>query len=76
VMPPIVARLSPTPGWTNGAFGLSLLAPLGGKWDLQASTNLLDWTTLGTLTITNSQMPFLDTSAAHLRQRFYRAVSR
>ena len=76
VMPPIVARLSPTPGWTNGAFGLSLSAPLGGKWDLQASTNLLDWTTLGTLTITNSQMPFLDPGAADLRQRFYRAVSR
>jgi hypothetical protein len=75
-MPPIVARLSPTPGWTNGAFALTLLSPLGGKWDLQGSTDLLDWTTLGTITVTNPEMLFMDTAAAGLPQRFYRAVSR
>ena len=76
VLPPFGPRLSPTPGWTNGAFALTLLAPMGGKWDLQGSTNLLDWTTLGKITATNSEMLFMDTGAAGLRQRFYRAVSR
>ena len=69
------SQLSPAPGWTNGVFGLSLSAPLGGQWKLQASTNLLNWTSLGIVTITNTPMPFVDTGASNFQQRFYRAVS-
>jgi hypothetical protein len=76
VLPSLGARLTPVPGWTDGVFGLSLSASLGGQWEVQASTNLLNWTPLGTITITNAVMPFTDTGAANFHQRFYRAVSR
>jgi hypothetical protein len=75
VVPPPGPPLSPVPGWTNGVFSLNLSAPLGGQWELQASTDLLNWTSLGTITITNIPMPFVDTGARNFQQRFYRAVS-
>jgi hypothetical protein len=70
------ARLSPAPGWTNGAFLLSLSAPLGGQWEIQGSTDLRNWTSLGTVTVTNALMPIVDTGATNFHERLYRAVSR
>jgi hypothetical protein len=69
------AQLSPVPGWTNGAFILSLSAPVGGQWEIQGSTDFQNWTPLGMITITNTPMPFIDTGATKFSQRFYRAVS-
>ena len=76
VVPPGGATLAPVPGWTGGVFGLSLSAPLGGQWEVQASTDLLTWTPLGAITVTNAAMPFIDTGATNFPRRFYRAVSR
>jgi len=76
VVPPPRATLAPVPGWTGGVFGLSLSAPLGGQWEVQASTDLLKWNPLGTVTVTNAVMPFVDTGATNFPQRFYRVVSR
>jgi hypothetical protein len=36
-----------------------------------ASTNLVDWTNIGQITLTNGQMGFLDTNAAKYDKRFY-----
>ena len=41
---------------------------------VQGSTDLLQWQTLSTLTITNRSMSFIDVDAAKLQQRFYRAA--
>ncbi len=76
VMPPVNARLSPFPGWSNGAFGLSLTAPPGSSWELQACTDLQTWSALGTLSITNGPVQFFDGAATGFTQRFYRAVAR
>jgi hypothetical protein len=71
-----VAQLNPVPGWSNSAFSLTVSASLGGQWEIQASTDLLKWNSLGTITITNTPMLFVDTGTTNFAQRFYRAVSR
>jgi hypothetical protein len=68
--------LNAVPGFVNGTFGMSLSASLGGQWELQASTDLVNWTALGTVTITNTPMPLIDSAATNFARRFYRAVSR
>ena len=45
----------------------------GGKFAVQASTNLTSWTALKTNVITGGYFDYLDTSAVGLPQRFYRA---
>jgi hypothetical protein len=75
IMPSVGAQLSSVPGWANGVFGLTLSGPLGGQWELQASTDLQNWISLGTVMITNTRMPFIDSGATNFSQRFYRAVS-
>jgi hypothetical protein len=74
IMPQPGPPLSPAPGWSNGVFGLNLSAPLGSQWQIQSSTNLRDWTALGTVSGMKTPIVFVD-SAATNQQRFYRAVS-
>ncbi len=75
-LPSPAVRLRPVPGWRGGGFGLSLSGPAGGHWELQGSTDLRNWTALGTVSLTNGQAPFVDSSATNFTRRFYRAVSR
>jgi hypothetical protein len=44
-------------------------------FEVQASTNLLDWATLaGGLTFTNGRLFFIDPTAANYPERFYRVI--
>jgi formylglycine-generating enzyme required for sulfatase activity len=74
-MPPSPPVLSPSPGWTNGVFGLTLSALAGQQWQIQGSTNLPNWTVLGTIFVSNSPALFIDSQATNFNGRFYRAVS-
>ena len=58
-----------TPG-----FEFSLRVPQAGLYRLEYSTNLLNWTTLGTFQCA-SNLDFLDTAATNWTRCFYRAVS-
>jgi hypothetical protein len=69
------SQLTLLPGWANGSFDVSLSGPFGGQWNLQASPDLLNWTSLGLITISNSPVQFSDTQATNFQQRFYRAIS-
>jgi formylglycine-generating enzyme required for sulfatase activity len=69
------ALLSPTPGWTNGVFGLTLSAPLGQQWQIQGSTDLSNWKVLGALFSSNTPVLFMDSEATNFNSRFYRAVN-
>ena len=42
-------------------------------YTIEASANLTNWVNVGTLTYTNGLMPFVDTGAGALTNRFYRA---
>jgi len=73
VNPLTLPYLSP-PAWSNGSFNLSVTGQTGPDYEVQGSTNLINWTNLW---ITNSPpMPFswMDTDAGAYPARFYRLV--
>ena len=45
------------------------------RYQVQATTNFLDWQTLETLLATNSLVDFLDTNAGGFDRRFFRTVT-
>ena len=58
-----------------GAFGFTLLGTSNQNYQIQATTNFIEWETLFTLIHTNSQTPLEDTNAAAIPSRFYRVRS-
>lgn len=73
VIPPAQAPVMNLPG-TAAGFQFSLRLPQPGLYRLEASTNLVNWTSLGSFyCITN--LGYLDSSVTNFPKRFYRAVS-
>jgi carbonic anhydrase/acetyltransferase-like protein (isoleucine patch superfamily) len=73
-VPPVNAPLISAPAWSGGTFALQVGGDFGPDYSIQATTNLLDWTTRFT---TNSPLlPFLwlDSDASSQPLQFYRAV--
>jgi hypothetical protein len=58
---------------TNGHFRFTLQGQLGSRYEIQATTNLVDWTSLVTLTNLTGTVSFLD-PATNFSHRFYRAL--
>jgi len=54
-------------------FELSLKLPQAGLYRLEASTNLADWTSLGSF-FCSTNLGYLDVAATNFPRRFYRAV--
>jgi hypothetical protein len=59
---------------SSNGLGLSLDAPIGFAYTIQASTNLRDWQALTNVLTTNAPMTFRDPGARSYGRRFYRAV--
>ena len=57
----------------DGSFQFSLSGAPAGAYDLQASTNLVDWTTIQTNNPFPGTVIITDTNAVHFERRFYRA---
>jgi len=57
----------------GGQFVIRVNGAEGAKFAVQASTNLLNWTTLKTNVVTGGYFDYLDTSAVGLPRRYYRA---
>jgi len=74
----ITLNWSPTCRLTVGRLSASTLQlTLSGApsaYQLQGSSNLVQWVTLTTITLSNSPSQFNDTAAGTLKQRFYRAI--
>jgi hypothetical protein len=71
----VVVPLRILPGslaFTNGHFEFTLQSTQALRFEIQASTNLVNWTNLTTLTNVTGTIPFIDTST-NFKQRFYRA---
>ena len=68
-------RLS-SAGISNGISQLVLKGGRGLQYDLQASSNLVNWATVATLSVTNisGTAPFADPAATNFTRRFYLAV--
>lgn len=72
VNPPVLAGVLNRTG-TSG-FELSLRLPQPGLYRLEASTNLVNWVSLGSF-YCNTNLAFQDAYATNYSRRFYRAVS-
>jgi hypothetical protein len=57
---------------SGGQFTFNSVGARGSVQEIQASTNLVDWTVLGTLTNSTGTATYTD-SATNLVRRFYRA---
>jgi len=64
-------RLS-SPNFTSNRFQFRLTAPAG-TYIIQASTNLLNWTSIATTNVSNGVLDFSDPNGSNFIQRFYRA---
>ena len=60
--------------FSDGQFQFSLAGKVGVNYEVQVSTNLIDWTQLTVITMTNTPAILLDTNTDS-QQRFYRAKS-
>ena len=59
----------------DNQFQLILSGEAGRNYQLQTSTNLIFWTVLTNILMTNSSTPFVDPSVINFPQRFFRLVS-
>jgi hypothetical protein len=59
---------------SDGQFQLLLNGGVGFTYQLQASTNLVDWTPFTTLATTNMTMPVLSLDATQVHQKYFRAM--
>jgi len=65
--------LKPGQRQPGGNFEVILTSRGGYRYLIEASTNLVDWIALTTLSNVNGQVQFVDTNAYRYPQRFYRA---
>jgi hypothetical protein len=68
-VPPVL-----TPAPNNSSFGITFLATPGALYDLETSTNLLDWDWLETVRARTAVETFADPSSTNLQARFYRVA--
>ena len=59
---------------TNGSFGFNIAGAPGLIYQIDASTNLLNWLSVTSLIPTNSPFQFSDPAPANTPNKFYRAV--
>jgi len=65
---------TPLEGLVEDGFRLTLTGEFGTPYAIWGSTNLIDWTAVGTVTNTYGTAQLTDGAAASLPYRFYRAV--
>lgn len=57
--------------YTNGNFQFTISGSPGVSVNVEASTNLINWTLLGTITLNGGSSNYVDTAAGSFTQRFY-----
>jgi hypothetical protein len=60
-----------SPQYNVSGFNLTFYGIVGSNYLFQASSNLVNWTTLQSFSCTNTTMNFQDTSATGMARRFY-----
>jgi hypothetical protein len=70
------SALSVAMNTSNGLPTLLLTGELGYSYNIDASTDLVNWENLGVLVSTNGTVSFTDSASTNYTQRFYRAVAR
>lgn len=70
----VLTEIGPPEFLAGTGFRVPFQGVIGRTYQVQASTNLVNWTQLATFTNTAAQAAFTDTNALHLPRRFYRLV--
>jgi hypothetical protein len=70
----VLADTPPLGGMTGSGLRLTLEGELGGRFQLEASTNLTNWATLTLVTNLTGRTQFTDPAGTNTPARFYRAV--
>jgi hypothetical protein len=73
--PPLPAELTDAMRLPSGQVQLQIQGQVDRRYQVQASTNLLDWQGLTTLIATNNSIPFRDPGATGSARRFYRTLT-
>jgi len=68
--------LGPAPVWSANGMSLALNGPVGSNYVIEASADLVNWTPIQSITLTNSPFYFRDAPATNSPDRFYRAMLR
>ncbi len=66
---------TPLEGFVDGGFRLTLTGEFGTNYAILGSTNLADWTLVGTVANTYGTAQITDPAATNLFRRFYRALA-
>ena len=74
-LPGTPLSLGPVKREVNGLISLRVNGSTGDLWELQASTNLINWAPVITWISTNSVDTYIDRESATLAHRFYRGWS-
>jgi hypothetical protein len=74
VMAGSVPRLLSPARRVDGSFQLQLVGLANSNYVIQASSNLIDWQTLTTMSSTNGYLDYVDADAVNWNSRYYRAV--
>ena len=61
-------------GVIGGQYQLVLNGGVGFSYDVQASPNLVDWTSLTNIQTTNMTMPMMSLDAGQVQQKYFRAI--
>jgi len=70
----LAPRLSQPQRLTNGTFQFTLTAAPGQTYEIDATTNLMNWTALGAITNITNPSTFTDLTATNSNRRSYRAL--
>jgi hypothetical protein len=71
----VISLVISSPVNTPSGFQFTVSGPGGQTVGINASTNLLNWTGIGSLVLTNGAGTFVDTAAGSFPRRFYRATT-
>jgi hypothetical protein len=71
---PVNLWLGPLIKLPSGAFQITVWGEAGRNYEIQSSTNLVDWTSLTNIFATNTVMQIIDTTGTNWDRQFYRAV--
>jgi len=71
---PVVLGFGSSQPWSANGLSLMLQGPIGSNYQIQASTDLLEWLPITNFVITNAPFYFNDPASTNYIRRFYRAV--
>jgi hypothetical protein len=74
VSPPTAGGHLSAPHMRTNGFQFTLSAPTNSVECICATLDLVNWTNLGQIVLTNGPASFLDTGASNYQRRFYRAL--